>query len=82
MKKLIKIIAVGAFLSLGAVRVVAQIDPHFSQYYAHPLWLNPALTGVTDGEYRVSLNAKQQWGTISNSFLTGERHLIWPRLKT
>lgn len=71
MKKLIKIIAVGAFLSLGALRVVAQIDPHFSQYYAHPLWLNPALTGVTDGEYRVSLNAKQQWGSISNSFLTG-----------
>jgi len=71
MKKLIKIIAVGAFLCLGTVKVVAQIDPHFSQYYAHPLWLNPALTGVTDGEYRVSLNAKQQWGSISNSFLTG-----------
>lgn len=71
MKKLIKILAVAAFLSMGAVKGIAQIDPHFSQYYAHPLWLNPALTGVTDGEYRVSLNAKQQWGAISNSFLTG-----------
>ena len=70
MKKLIKILAVGTCLCLGAVRVVAQIDPHFSQYYANPLWLNPALTGVTDGEYRVSLNAKQQWGSLSNSFLT------------
>lgn len=71
MKNLIKIIIVGAFLSLGAERSVAQIDPHFSQYYANPLWLNPALTGVTDGEYRVTVNAKQQWGSISNSFLTG-----------
>jgi type IX secretion system PorP/SprF family membrane protein len=71
MKKLIKTIAVGAFLTLGTLNGIAQIDPHFSQYYAHPLWLNPALTGVTDGEYRVSLNAKQQWGSISNSFLTG-----------
>jgi len=70
MKKLIRIIAIGAFLTLGTLKGFAQIDPHFSQYYANPLWLNPALTGVTDGEYRVSLNAKQQWGSISNSFLT------------
>lgn len=71
MKNLVKIIIAGAFLSLGTQRVIAQIDPHFSQYYAHPLWLNPALTGVTDGDYRVSINAKQQWGTVSNAFLTG-----------
>ncbi|TKC60029.1 type IX secretion system membrane protein PorP/SprF [Pedobacter hiemivivus] len=71
MKKLIRTLIIGAFLSLGALKGSAQIDPHFSQYYAHPLWLNPALTGVTDGAYRVSLNAKQQWGAISNSFLTG-----------
>ncbi|WP_316819951.1 PorP/SprF family type IX secretion system membrane protein [Pedobacter gandavensis] len=71
MKNLVRIIIVSAFLNLGVERVVAQIDPHFSQYYAHPLWLNPALTGVIDGDYRVSINAKQQWGTVSNSFLTG-----------
>lgn len=71
MKKLIRTIAIGAFLTLGTFKGIAQIDPHFSQYYANPLWLNPALTGVTDGEYRVSLNAKQQWGSISNSFITG-----------
>ena len=43
---------------------VAQIDPHFSQYYAYPLLLNPALTGVVDGDYRVSINAKKQWDQI------------------
>ena len=71
MKKLIRTTAFLAIACLIAAKANAQIDPHFSQYYAHPLWLNPALTGVTDGEYRVSLNAKQQWGSISNSYLTG-----------
>jgi len=55
---------------LGATRVNAQIDPHFSQYYANPLWLNPGMTGVMNGDYRVSVNAKQQWSSISNSYLT------------
>ncbi|MEO6498226.1 MAG: type IX secretion system membrane protein PorP/SprF, partial [Mucilaginibacter sp.] len=34
------------------IKVQAQVDPHFSQYYANPLWLNPALTGVIDGDLR------------------------------
>lgn len=55
---------------LGTTRVSAQIDPHFSQYYANPLWLNPGLTGVMNGDYRVNINAKQQWSSISNSYLT------------
>ncbi len=32
----------------------AQVDPHFTQYYAYPLWLNPALTGVIEGDYRIA----------------------------
>jgi len=70
MKKLSKIIVLGLLCITGASRVSAQIDPHFSQYYANPLWLNPALTGVIDGDYRVTVNAKQQWGSLSHSFLT------------
>ncbi|MCD0486657.1 PorP/SprF family type IX secretion system membrane protein [Pedobacter sp. MC2016-14] len=70
MKNLAKIIAAGMMLSFGALEVTAQVDPHFSQYYANPLWLNPALTGVINGDYRLSLNAKQQWGAVSNSYLT------------
>jgi type IX secretion system PorP/SprF family membrane protein len=69
MKKLIMIVSMAVCL-LGITRVNAQIDPHFSQYYANPLWLNPGLTGVINGDYRVSLNAKQQWSSISNSYLT------------
>ena len=70
MKKLLKIISFGLLCITGATRVNAQIDPHFSQYYANPLWLNPGLTGVIDGDYRVTVNAKQQWSSLSSSYLT------------
>lgn len=43
----------------------AQVDPHFSQYYVYPSWLNPALTGAFDGSYRVSGIYRSQWGSIS-----------------
>lgn len=48
----------------------AQVDPHFSQYYVYPSWLNPALTGAFDGEYRVSAVYRNQWGNISTPFST------------
>jgi type IX secretion system PorP/SprF family membrane protein len=70
MKKLFKIISLSVLCIMGAGRVSGQIDPHFSQYYANPLWLNPGLTGVIDGDYRVSVNAKQQWGTLNSAYTT------------
>lgn len=48
----------------------AQVDPHFSQYYSFPMWLNPALTGVIDGDYRVTANAKSQWQSVANPYTT------------
>jgi type IX secretion system PorP/SprF family membrane protein len=70
MKKLLTIICLSCICTMATFRVNAQIDPHFSQYYANPLWLNPALTGVIEGDYRVSLNAKQQWGSVNNAYVT------------
>jgi len=52
-------------------RVRAQVDPHFSQYYAYPLWLNPALTGIVDGDTRFTANVRDQWAGISNGYRTG-----------
>ena len=49
---------------------LAQVDPHFSQYYAYPLWLNPALTGVINGDGRVAINLRSQWQTINNAYKT------------
>ncbi|MVT06951.1 PorP/SprF family type IX secretion system membrane protein [Chitinophaga tropicalis] len=69
-KKNIHII-VSMLLTVLVPRLVqAQVDPHFSQYYAYPLWLNPALTGVVDGDYRVSANYRNQWVNIGKPFST------------
>ena len=68
--KYFKIIALILVLNFAVQQAKSQIDPHFSQYYANPLWLNPALTGVTDGDYRVNINAKQQWSNLNNGYLT------------
>lgn len=51
--------------TLGGKTLQAQVDPHFSQYYVYPSWLNPALTGAFDGSYRVSGIYRSQWGSIS-----------------
>ncbi|HWR31914.1 MAG TPA: PorP/SprF family type IX secretion system membrane protein [Chitinophagaceae bacterium] len=45
-------------------------DPNFSQFFASPLTLNPALTGKFDGVFRVAGNYRNQWPTISNAFVT------------
>ena len=58
------------FSSICFLEVSAQ-DPHFSQFYASPLTLNPALTGLFAGEGRISSTYRNQWQSISNPFTTG-----------
>ncbi len=53
-----------------AFQSVAQTDPHFTQNYTFPMYINPALTGSSDGEYRVSAIYRGQWGSISNPYRT------------
>lgn len=57
----------GAFF----LRVEGQ-DPVFSQYYAAPVHLNPAMTGVFEGKFRVGLNYRDQWSSVlkDNPFRT------------
>jgi type IX secretion system PorP/SprF family membrane protein len=45
-------------------------DPNFSQFFASPLTLNPALTGKFNGVVRVAGNYRNQWPTINNAFRT------------
>ena len=52
------------------VPAVAQTDPHCTQNYTYPMYINPALTGSSDGEYRVSTIYRSQWGNISNPYRT------------
>jgi type IX secretion system PorP/SprF family membrane protein len=44
-------------------------DPQFSQFYANPLYLNPALAGFIDCG-RVNLNYRNQWPSLSNAYIT------------
>ncbi len=57
------------FLCLATVCCSAQ-DPKFSQYFAAPLSLNPAFTGFFDGEYRIAVNTRQQWGNLGDPYNT------------
>src|SRR6186713_693395 len=56
------------FSSIASV-TIAQ-DPNFSQFFASPLTLNPALTGKFDGSFRLAGNYRNQWPSINNAFVT------------
>lgn len=58
------------FFLITVLHSVAQTDPHFTQNYTYPMYINPALTGSSDGEYRVSAIYRSQWGSISNPYRT------------
>src|SRR5437773_11610100 len=66
MKKLLLTVTVCGALAIG----VSAQDPNFSQFFASPLTLNPALTGKFDGLYRVAGNYRNQWPTIFNAYTT------------
>jgi type IX secretion system PorP/SprF family membrane protein len=63
-KSIVIIIAV-----LFAFSAQAQ-DPHFSQFFASPLTLNPAFTGKFDGEWRLAANHRDQWPSIPKAYVT------------
>src|SRR5690349_22780287 len=77
MKRLLLTVAIYGTL---AGNVLAQ-DPNFSQFFASPLTLNPALTGKFDGVYRVAGNYRNQWPTINNAYTTGTASVDFGILK-
>jgi len=58
-----------ALLILGFVSSVTAQDPQFSQFYAAPLYLNPAFAGSTQ-QGRVGMNYRNQWPGIDANFTT------------
>ncbi|BAV09308.1 type IX secretion system membrane protein, PorP/SprF family [Filimonas lacunae] len=70
MKTGIRILLIIVTSGMMVVKAAAQVDPHFTQYYVHPAWLNPALTGMFEGEYRASAIYRNQWSNLSNPFST------------
>src|SRR5690242_843896 len=70
MKGFFKVVSLMVLLLVMKKDVMAQVDPHFSQFYVYPSYLNPALTGVFDGTYRVSGIYRNQWSGITTPFST------------
>lgn len=65
MKKILYILVI---LILGG-KLWAQ-DPHFSQFYASPLYLSPSFAGTSKTKSRVALNYKNQWPEVDQAFVT------------
>jgi len=58
-----RVVATGLFWAILALFARAQ-DPRFSQFFASPWNLNPALTGAFEGRWRVVANYRDQWSSL------------------
>lgn len=67
------------FAILFTLGVKAQ-DPHFSQFFASPLTLNPAFTGKFDGKWRLAANHRDQWPSIPKAYVTTSASVDFPIL--
>jgi type IX secretion system PorP/SprF family membrane protein len=54
----------------GVNKSFGQTDPHFTQNYTYPMYINPALAGSSDGTYRVSGIYRSEWGSFGNPYRT------------
>lgn len=61
----------GLFFCLCQCFAMSGQDEHFSQFYAIPMHMNPALTGAYEGTYRMNLVYRSQWAsTLTTPFRT------------
>lgn len=63
------VIASGMLFSAGLLNEVRAQDPQFTQFYANPLYLNPAFAGTARCP-RICINYRNQWPAISGTFVT------------
>ncbi|PKR81321.1 hypothetical protein CW751_04495 [Brumimicrobium salinarum] len=61
MYRILIILSIAFSVSLN----VSAQDAHLSMYDAAPLFLNPALTGVVDGDFRVHGQYRTQWKSVN-----------------
>lgn len=47
-------------------------DIHYSQFFNSPLNLNPALTGIFNGDGRIHANFKEQWSSVPVGYTSGD----------
>lgn len=54
-----------------------QVDPHFSQFYAFPLNMNPGMTGVMEEDLRFTAIHRSQWGSMMVPYSTQGVSVEW-----
>jgi type IX secretion system PorP/SprF family membrane protein len=64
-----RILSISFFLFFVIEISVAQ-DLHFSQFFTSPISLNPAKTGLFNGDWRIGANYKNQWYNIPITYNT------------
>src|SRR6185369_13160362 len=62
------VVFLSLLMLLTGYSVTAQ-DPQFSQFYAAPLYLNPAFAGSTN-QGRIGGNYRNQWPSIDANYTT------------
>lgn len=60
-------------ISMAMNSALAQ-DVQYSQFYANPLYLNPALTGASEGT-SMGVNYRNQWPGLDQSFVSYSAHI-------
>mmetsp|Transcript_20774 Transcript_20774/g.28041 ORF Transcript_20774/g.28041 Transcript_20774/m.28041 type:complete len:319 (-) Transcript_20774:32-988(-) len=63
MKRVLAIIAIGIGFSASAQ------DPQFTQFYANPIYLNPAFAG-SHGCPRIAMNYRNEWPSLTGNYVT------------
>lgn len=68
------------FALLGCLFAKSQ-DPHFSQFFASPITLNPAYTGNFEGNMRICGNYRNQWPSINRAYTTATASVDFPIMR-
>lgn len=67
MKKLFNIIGLTFIVQFFTILGLTAQDVQYSQFYANPLYLNPAMTGASEMT-RIGVNYRNQWPGLDQSF--------------
>lgn len=78
-KNIVKHFSIAACMLVSIQNIQGQ-DVHFSQFYENGILRNPALIGIQSGDYKVGINYRNQWSSLSTPFrtalLSGETKFI------
>jgi hypothetical protein len=65
-----RLIFVLSLLFIICLNAISAQDPHFSQFFMAPQFINPAQMGQFEGDWRFMGNFRQQWGLAETPFTT------------